>query len=51
MTPAEPEFVTGLVAPGHDMSGFDSGEPETDNWLRANGLRVPNGRGAPVLAC
>ena len=40
MTPAEPEFVTGLLGPGHDVSGFDSGEPETDNWLRANGLRT-----------
>lgn len=40
MTPAEPEFVTGLLSPGHDVSGFDSGEPQTDNWLRANGLRT-----------
>lgn len=40
MTTAEPEFVTGLLDTSHDVSGFDSGEPETDNWLRANGLRT-----------
>lgn len=40
MTETEPEFVTGLLSPDHDVSGFDSGEPETDNWLRVNGLRT-----------
>lgn len=40
MTAADPEFVTRLLGPDHDVSGFDSGEPETDNWLRANGLRT-----------
>lgn len=37
---AQPEFVTALLGPQHDVAGFDSGEPETDNWLRANGLRT-----------
>lgn len=40
MTQAEPEFVTALLGPEHDIAGFDSGEPETDDWLRANGLRT-----------
>lgn len=40
MTATSAEFVTGLLSPDHDVSWFDSGEPETDNWLRANGLRT-----------
>lgn len=40
MSPGEPEFVTGLLGPAHDLSAFDSGEPETDDWLRVNGLRT-----------
>lgn len=40
MTAPEPEFVSELLGPDHDVSGFDSGEPETDKWLRNNALRT-----------
>ncbi len=40
MTSTAPAFVTGLLGPGHDVSEFDSGESETDDWLRAKALRT-----------
>jgi len=36
----EPEFVTELLAPAHLLDAFDSGEQETDLWLRNNALRT-----------
>jgi len=35
-----PEFLTELLGPDHDVAAFDSGEPETDDWLCANALRT-----------
>lgn len=40
MSAGEPEFVTTVLGPDHDVSAFDSGESETDDWLRANALRA-----------
>ena len=40
MTPETPEFVTELLTAEHDIDGFDSGEEETDTWLRRNALRA-----------
>lgn len=40
MNAGEPEFATELLGPSHDLAAFDSGEAETDEWLRASGLRT-----------
>jgi len=33
-------FVTELLAAGHEVVDFDSGETETDEWLRRNAMRT-----------
>lgn len=40
MSEPGPEFLTELLGPCHDVAAFDSGEPETDDWLRGNALRT-----------
>lgn len=40
MSTAAGDFVTELLTAAHDLSGFDSGQVETDTWLRMNGLRA-----------
>ena len=40
MTDAADEFVSQLLTSDHDLEGFDSGEAETDLWLRSNALRA-----------
>jgi GNAT superfamily N-acetyltransferase len=34
------EFVTETLAEDHDVTGFDSGQAETDTWLTSNALRA-----------
>jgi ribosomal protein S18 acetylase RimI-like enzyme len=34
------EFVSELLTSAHELGAFDSGEVETDTWLRANALRA-----------
>jgi len=36
----EPEFVTEALTAAHEVEAFDSGEEETDRWLRHNALRA-----------
>ena len=40
MTSREQEFLTELLGPGHVLDDFDSGEVETDEWLRSHALRT-----------
>lgn len=40
MTGADPEFATELLTADHDVSAFDSGEDETDSWLRSGAWRA-----------
>lgn len=40
MSKPGPELLTELLGPDHDVAAFDSGEPETDDWLRVNALRT-----------
>lgn len=40
MTRREPEFLTELLGPAHVLDTFDSGEAETDEWLRSDALRT-----------
>lgn len=40
MSERGPAFLTELLGPDHDVAAFDSGEPETDDWLRGNALRT-----------
>ena len=40
MTSREPEFLTELLGPAHDLDAFDSGVAETDEWLRHHALRT-----------
>lgn len=35
-----PEFVTEMLTAEHELDHFDSGEAETDTWLRRNALRA-----------
>lgn len=40
MSAREPEFLTELLGPIHELDAFDSGEAETDEWLRCHALRT-----------
>lgn len=40
MTGPADEFVSELLTAAHDLERFDSGEAETDLWLRSNALRA-----------
>ncbi|GAB7007360.1 GNAT family N-acetyltransferase [Nocardioides sp. AN3] len=40
MTQPSSVFVTTMLTSEHQVAAFDSGEPETDNWLRNNALRT-----------
>lgn len=40
MTSRELEFLTELLGSAHVLDNFDSGEVETDEWLRSHALRT-----------
>lgn len=40
MSGSAPELVTELLTGTHETTELDSGEDETDSWLRSNALRA-----------